>query len=68
MNFVLLNDLPGAQWAWELRSRETDALFARSTQRYADRAEAMASIEAVQRGASAAPAYDDTGRLLELGR
>ena len=64
MKFMLLNDAPSAQWEWELRSRATDALYARSTQRYVDRAAAMASIEDLRRNAPAAVTYDESGMLL----
>ena len=64
MKFVLANDAPGAQWVWELRSRATDALYARSSQRYVDRSAAVASIEAVQQIVPAALTYDEAGLLL----
>jgi uncharacterized protein YegP (UPF0339 family) len=64
MKFVLSKDSPGAPWAWELRSRATDALYARSTQRYPDRSAAVASIKAVQQKLPDAMAYDEAGLLL----
>jgi len=64
MKFVLLNEAPGAQWVWELRSRATDALYARSSQRYVDRPAAIASIEAFKQEMPAAMAYDESGLLL----
>lgn len=67
MNFVLLN-APDEQWTWELRSRESDALFACSSESYPHRAAALAAIEKVQRDAHAALAYDEAGRLLESDR
>ena len=67
MNFILMN-APDAQWVWELRSRDSNALFARSSQSYLHRAEALASIEKVQRHAPAALAYDEAGSPLESGR
>ena len=64
MKFVLLNDGLGAQWDWELRSRATDALYARSSQPYVDRSAAVASIEAIQQKMPATMAYDEAGLLL----
>jgi hypothetical protein len=64
MKFVLLHPAPSARWGWELRSRATDALYARSNQFFVDRADAVASIEAVQRNVPTAVAYDEAGLML----
>ncbi|RZI65519.1 DUF1508 domain-containing protein [Variovorax guangxiensis] len=67
MNFVLLN-APNAQWSWELRSRESNALYARSSESFPQRADALADIERVQRDAPVAHAYDEAGSLLDPNR
>ena len=64
MKFVLLHSALYAKWGWELRSRANDTVYARSTQWYIDRDDALASIEDVQRSVPAAIAYDEAGLIL----
>lgn len=61
MQFVVHN-VSGNQWVWELRSKHDNALFARSTQGFADHDAAMASVLAVRAAAGLAPTFDEAGR------
>ena len=64
MKFVLFHPAASARWGWELRSRATDAVYARSNQCFIERADAVASVEAVQRDVPTADAYDEAGLML----
>lgn len=60
MQFVVHNG-SGNQWFWELRSKRDNALYARSSQGFADHDAAIASVLAVRAAAGMAPTLDDRG-------
>jgi len=64
MRFVFFHPAASARWGWELRSRATDAVYARSNQCFIERADSVASIKAVQRDVLTADAYDEAGLML----